>query len=81
MLLPGKPQSYDLTKEEWQAMSNLAEDWSIIKPANKGLFILICDQEDYLAEDDSQSSDHDHSTYTVVEEFTVFPLVSTPGAY
>ena len=49
--LPGKPQSYNLTKEEWKAMSNLAEDRSvIIKPANKGSCIINWDREDYLAE-------------------------------
>ena len=35
--LPGKPQSYSITKEEWEAMHNLAEDCSImLKPADKG---------------------------------------------
>ena len=36
--LPGKPQSYNLTKEEWQALKNLKEDRSIIiKPADSGI--------------------------------------------
>ena len=49
--LPGKPQSYDITKEEWKAMRNLAEDRSvIIKPTDKDSCIVIWDQEDYLAE-------------------------------
>ena len=65
--LPGKPQSYDLTKEEWKAMRNLAEDRSvIIRPADKGLCIIIWDQEDYLAEGYRQFSDH--STYTDVKK-------------
>ena len=65
--LPGKPQSYDLTKEEWKAMRNLAEDRSvIIKPADKGSCIIIWDQEDYLAEGYRQFSDH--STYTDVKK-------------
>ena len=66
--MPGKPQGYDLTQEEWQAMGNLAEDRSIlIKPSVEGLYVLICDQEDYLAKGYRQISDH--STYTVVKKF------------
>ena len=35
--LPKKPQSYKLTKEEWQALKNLKEDRAVIlKPAYKG---------------------------------------------
>ena len=66
--LPGKPQSYNLTKEEWKVMCNLAEDRSIIiKPADKGSCVVIWDQEDYLAEDYRQLSDH--STYTDIKKF------------
>ena len=40
MPLPGKLQSYNLTKEEWQAIRNLAKDWSIIiKPADESLCV------------------------------------------
>ena len=47
--LPGKPQSYKLTKEEWQALKNLKEDRSIIiKPAGKGSCVVVWDCEDYL---------------------------------
>ena len=49
--LPEKPQSYNLTKEEWQALKNLKEDRSItIKPADKGSCVVVWDREDYLAE-------------------------------
>ena len=66
--LPGKPQSYTLTKEEWKAMRNLAEDWSvIIKPADKGSCVVILDREDYLAEGYRQLSYH--STYTDIKKF------------
>ena len=66
--LPGKPQSYNLTKEEWKAMRNLAEDRSIIiKPADKGSCVVIWDREDYLAEGYRQLSDH--STYTDIKKF------------
>ena len=59
-VLPGKPQSYDLTKKEWQAMCNLVEDWSIIiKPVDEDSCVVIWDQEDYTV----------MSTYTDVEKF------------
>ena len=49
LFLPGKPQSYNLTKEEWKAMRNLADDRSvIIQPADKGSCVVIWDREDYL---------------------------------
>ena len=39
--LPGKPQSYNLTKEEWQALKNLKEGRSIIiKPADMGSCVV-----------------------------------------
>ena len=66
--LPWKPQSYNLTKEEWKAMRNLAEVWSIIiKSAYKGSCVVIWDREDYLAEDYRQLSDH--FTYTGIRKF------------
>ena len=49
--LSGKPQSYNLTKEEWQASINYKEDRSIlIKPADKGSFVVVLDREDNPAE-------------------------------
>ena len=49
--LPGKPQSHNMSKEEWQAMHNLAEDRSIIiKSADKGSCVVVWEREDYLAE-------------------------------
>ena len=66
--LPGKPQSYNMTKEEWQAMRNLAEDRSIIiKPADKGSCVVVWDREDYLAEGYKQLSDN--STYVEVKNY------------
>ena len=70
--LPGKTQSYNLTKEEWKAMRNLSEDRSIItKLANKGSCVVIWDREDYLAEGYRQHSDH--STYTDINKFNQKP--------
>ena len=67
-LLTGKPQRYNLTKEEWKAIPHLAEDLSIIiKPAEKGSCVVIWDREDYLAEGYRQLSDH--LTYTNVKKF------------
>ena len=66
--LSGKPQSYDLMKEEWQAMVNLAVDQSIItKHADEGSCVVIWDHEDYLAEGYRQRSDH--SMYTDFKKF------------
>ena len=69
--LLGKPQNYNLTKEEWKTMCDLAEDRSvIIKPADKGSCIVIWDREDYLAEGYRQLSDH--STYTDIKKFNLY---------
>ena len=66
--LPGKPQAYNLTKEEWVARRSLAEDRSIIiKPADKGSCVVVWDREDYLAEEYKQLSDT--STYTEVKKY------------
>ena len=67
--LPGKPESYKITKEqEWKAICNLAEDRSIIiKPADKGACVVIWDQEDSFSEGYRQLSDH--STYNDVKKF------------
>ena len=49
-------------------MRNVAKDQSIIiKPADKGLCVVIWDQEDYLAEGYKLLSDH--STYTDIKKF------------
>ena len=56
--LPGKPQNYNLTKEEWQVLKNLKEDiFIIIKPADKESCVVLWDREDYLAEGYKQLSD------------------------
>ena len=56
--LPGKPQSYNLTREEWQAIKNLKDGRStIIKPADKGSCVVLWDHEDYLAEGYKQLND------------------------
>ena len=55
---PGKPKSYNLTKEEWQAPKNLKEDRSvIIKPVDKGSCVVVWDHEDYLTEGYKQLND------------------------
>ena len=67
--LPGKPRSYSLTKQEWQALKNLKEDRSIIiKPADKGYCAVVWDREDYLAEGYQQLSDE--SVYVDVKHST-----------
>ena len=66
--LPGKPQSYNMSKEEWQAMHNLAKDHSIlIKPSDKGSCIAVWDCKDYLAEGYKQLSNS--STYVEVKNY------------
>ena len=68
MFFPMKPPNYNLTREEWQQMRNLAENWSIIvKPADKGLCVVIWNREDYLPEGCRQVSDI--SQYTDVKRF------------
>ena len=66
--LPGKLQSYNLTKDKWQALKNLTENRSIvIKPADKGSCVVVWDREDYLAEGYQQLNDE--STYVEVKYF------------
>ena len=66
--LPGNPQSYNLTKEEWKALKNLKEDRSIIiKPAGKGSCVVVWDRGDYLAEGCSQVNDE--SNYVEVTHY------------
>ena len=64
--LPVKPQSYNLSKEEWQAMLNLAENRSI-KPADKGSCVVVWDREDYLAEEYKELNNN--STYAEVKNY------------
>ena len=67
--LPGKPQSYNLTMEVWQALKNLKEDRSIIiKPADKGSCVVVWDREDYLAEGYKQLNDE--SIYVDIKHST-----------
>ena len=50
-LLPGNTTQCNLSKEEWLAMTGLAEDRSIlIKPADKGSYVVVWDRTDYLLE-------------------------------
>ena len=52
-VLPVTPHNYNLLKEEWLAMRDLAEDRNIIiKLADKGS--CVWDREDYLAEAEKQ---------------------------
>ena len=66
--LPGKPQTCNLTKEEWLAVRSLAEDRSIIiKIADKGSCVVVWDREDYLAKGYKQVCDT--STYFEVKKY------------
>ena len=50
--MSGTPRDYSLSKEEWLAMRDVAEDRNnSIKPADKGSCVVLWDREDYLAED------------------------------
>ena len=44
-----------LSKEEWEAVSTLADDRNIvIKKVDKGLCVIIWDRNDYIIEGESQ---------------------------
>ena len=44
-----------LSKEEWEAVSTLADDRNIvIKKVDKGLCVIIWDRNDYITEGESQ---------------------------
>ena len=59
-MLPGTPLDYNFSKEEWSAKRGLAEDQSIIiKTADKGSCVMVCDREDYLAKADRQLQDNE----------------------
>ena len=65
-LLPGNTTQYNLSKEEWLAMRELAEDRSIVmKPADKGSCVVVWDKADYLLEAEKHLSDL--STYKEVK--------------
>ena len=49
---------FNLTKEEWQAIRSLADDRSIvIKKADKGPCVIVCDKDDYLSEAEKELGD------------------------
>ena len=51
-MLPGTPLDYNVSPKEWLAMKGLPEDHKIIiKPADKGSYVVVWDR-DYLAEAD-----------------------------
>ena len=57
-VLPGTPRDYNLSKEEWLATRDFAEDRNIIiKPADKGPCTVLWVREDYLAEVEKQLQD------------------------
>ena len=44
-----------LSKEEWKAVSTLADDRNIvIKNVDKGLCVIIWDRNDYITDEESQ---------------------------
>ena len=65
-LLPGNTTQHNLSKEEWLAMRELAEDRSIVmKPADKGSCVVVWDRADYLLKAEKYLSDL--STYKEVK--------------
>ena len=62
--LPRKPQSYNHTKEKWQALKNLKEGRSIIIK-DKGFCVVVWDHEDCFTEGYKQLNDE--STYTEIK--------------
>ena len=57
-MLPGKATNYNLSKEEYLTIRSLQNDRSVvIKPADKGLTVVVCDRTDYLKEAEKQLSD------------------------
>ena len=75
-VLPGTPCDYNLSKEEWLAMTGLAEDRNIIiKQADKGSCVVLWDREDYLAEAEKQLQDGDIFEDTDFKESDLVNLV------
>ena len=65
-LLPGNTTRYNLTKEECLAMRRLAEDRSfVIKPAEKGSYVVVWERPGYLLEAEKHFSDS--NTYKEVK--------------
>ena len=57
-ILPGKATNYNLSKEEYLAMSSLQNDRSVvIKPADKGSAVVVWNRTDYLKEAERQLGD------------------------
>ena len=74
--MPGTPRDYNLSKEEWLAMTGLAEDRNIIiKPAEKGSCVVLWDREDYLTEAGKQLQDVDIYEDTGFKESDLVKLV------
>ena len=74
--MPGTPRDYNLSKEEWLAMTGLAEDRNIIiKPAEKGSCVVLWDREDYLTEAGKQLQDVDIFEDTDFKESDLVKLV------
>ena len=80
MLLPDNTTPYNFSKEEL-AMRGLAEDHSIvIKPADKGSFIVVWDRTDYLPEVEkhlSGSSTYKEVTFVDKELFKLLEESNT----
>ena len=57
--IPDKSLTYsNLTREEWQTIRSLADDRSIvIKKADKGSCVVVCDRDDYLSDAEKQLCD------------------------
>ena len=57
-VLPGTPCNYNLSKEEWLVIKDLAEECNIIiKLDDKGSCVVLWDHKDYLAESEKQLQD------------------------
>ena len=57
-VLPGTPCNYNLSKEEWLVIKDLAEEFNIIiKLDDRGSCIVLPDRKDYLAESEKQLQD------------------------
>ena len=75
-VLPGKAEQFNLTKEENFTIRNLLEDRNvIIKPANKGSAVVICDRNDYLKGAKKQLGDKSTYLETKVIEKDLVDLV------
>ena len=74
--MPGTPRDYNLSKEEWLAMTGLAEDRNIIiKPAEKGSCVVLWDRGDYLTEAGKKLQDVDIYEDTGFKELDLVKLL------